>query len=1082
MLAFLLLTGSALSYEGPSNKNEGKSAGIGLFLADSGLPDTTLLSSFGITPWITYNNNTVILDNGCRQVRFPILNIIFSNEDLERFPADSQAAKVRDILGTITRYYRENSWGKLEMNFRLRTAMMDRPRRYRGNEKDTAVYDIAGNLVNPGDFMQSRNYTGFDAFIVPQRVGGEAKFGGIGGNGANRSLVMSGEIDTTGVSWGAVVAGDFLGGGYTDLLFYDPSQPRAVAEVCSTHSDDHLHLVRRHTGWRSSWTLLIPGNFDGDADTDLACYDANAGEIEFLSSDGRGGFDSITTYRNCRTSWSIIVPGHFTGSDYTDLLFYDPTTGEAQLDSIRGDARMHRVTVFDNWRRTWSIITAGELNGDGIDDLVFYDRSANQIELWNQSGIGRFDRLGWKYGLLDTLDTILTGDFGSGAGIDDLMLFARRARRIWLYSTDGSGSFDRINYHHGVPIWTFIVPGQFRGGQRTDFLFCDCFKGDGSWERNYNAKSEYNFAEEGLKTAEVQSHLYDDRITFQDWLDYGIPGGSSNASIGYLSASMCAGGARNYGTWLGPKAAGDPEHHLGIPLVFGTRTMHEYAFGDFSWELMAHELGHKLGTIDRYYQNDPKGFLPYMNIMGYHWEGSHFDALMKFRFGWLEPRVLRPSRVRRTVRIPPIYSDPHNATLIRPDEGDPYDEFFLLEVRYKDSTNPPARWDGRPVEFDRKFVETDNRAGVLIYHVNGEGHTGTEPIIKYKGDNVGRGFHVGDTLSADSTLFYDNTRSGLSAAVLDRDPYGTHFVELGWEFNQGEAEFHTFDAEGNVSRLNTLPNWDADCDIIVPGRFDPDNTTDLLSYQPRQGWARVYQIDGAGIRNLRTLDTNWRKTWDIIVPGQFNEDGFTDVLCYDAVAGEAEIKVSDREFGFSTMKEYTNWPRTIDIIVPGRFFPSGWGLLVYDAYRGEAEFWRIRADGEIERTRQHTGWRKTWSIIVTAQISEGDYSDLIFYDPWEGEAEYHRTNGDGTTTRIERYTGWRKTWDAIVPCGFFGRDLLLYDPTQGHAEIHRLEPNGEMKRLNRYTDWRKSWDIILPMTYYQWGFNFGFFLYDHSLR
>ncbi|MBU7029004.1 MAG: hypothetical protein HXS48_18865 [Theionarchaea archaeon] len=42
------------------------------------------------------------------------------------------------------------------------------------------------------------------------------------------------------------------------------------------------------------------------------------------------------------------------------------------------------------------------------------------------------------------------------------------------------------------------------------------------------------------------------------------------------------------------------------------------------------------------------------------------------------------------------------------------------------------------------------------------------------------------------------------------------------------------------------------------------------------------------MERLRKHD-NWRKTWSVIVPGNFDGNGYTDLLSYDPIKDEGEI-------------------------------------------------------------------------------------------------------------------------------------------------------------------------------------------------
>ena len=107
-------------------------------------------------------------------------------------------------------------------------------------------------------------------------------------------------------SWDIILSGNFSaetrdasqGGGFNDLLFYD----RSAGEIYIYKMDGAGHpdrLVRRHTGMRRSWDIIIPGSWGGPfAYTDLLCYDRSAGLLEFYASDGEGSLELLRSLTN----------------------------------------------------------------------------------------------------------------------------------------------------------------------------------------------------------------------------------------------------------------------------------------------------------------------------------------------------------------------------------------------------------------------------------------------------------------------------------------------------------------------------------------------------------------------------------------------------------------------------------------------------------------------------------------------------------------------------------------------------------------------------------------------------------------
>src|SRR5215831_1742205 len=108
----------------------------------------------------------------------------------------------------------------------------------------------------------------------------------------------------------------------TDLLFYDSA---GTGEFYTTDRG-RINLLQTQTGWQSSgvpWTHIIPGNFSGGRFTDLLFYDS-AGTGAFYTTDGQGGIDLLRTHIGWQSSgvpWTHIIPGDFSEGRFTDLLF-----------------------------------------------------------------------------------------------------------------------------------------------------------------------------------------------------------------------------------------------------------------------------------------------------------------------------------------------------------------------------------------------------------------------------------------------------------------------------------------------------------------------------------------------------------------------------------------------------------------------------------------------------------------------------------------------------------------------------------------------------------------------------------------
>jgi len=127
------------------------------------------------------------------------------------------------------------------------------------------------------------------------------------------------------------------------------------------------------------------------------------GEVEFYISLGNGDMELVKKYDRARTTWGIIVPGNFGGNSHTDLLFYDPIKGEVEFYISLGNGDMELVKKYDRARKTCGIIVPGNFGGNNYTDLLFYDQETRR-QLLATISIGKL-RSSYKPGDTVKIDT-----------------------------------------------------------------------------------------------------------------------------------------------------------------------------------------------------------------------------------------------------------------------------------------------------------------------------------------------------------------------------------------------------------------------------------------------------------------------------------------------------------------------------------------------------------------------------------------------------------------------------------------------------------------------------------------------------
>jgi hypothetical protein len=270
------------------------------------------------------------------------------------------------------------------------------------------------------------------------------------------------------------------------LLFYEPAD--GVGENWATMPPSQIALQRHYTGWRTGWSMIIAGIFSGKSPRtplDILFYEPGSGTGEFYQVDQKGNFTFLGTNTGWRGSWSIIVPGKFSDSPFTDLLFYDPGAGTGEFWRTDGQGHVSLIASNTGWRSDWSIIVPGNFSGGKYNDLVFYERSTGTGEFWRTDGHGSISLIKTNTGWRSSWAEIVPGNF-SGGSFTDLLFYDPAASTGEFWQTDGHGNVSLIGANNDWRNdWSLIVSGNFFGNSLTDLLFYERSTGTGEfWRTN----------------------------------------------------------------------------------------------------------------------------------------------------------------------------------------------------------------------------------------------------------------------------------------------------------------------------------------------------------------------------------------------------------------------------------------------------------------------------------------------------------------------------------------------------------------------------------------------------------------------
>jgi hypothetical protein len=290
--------------------------------------------------------------------------------------------------------------------------------------------------------------------VLYDRQAGQADVVGFDGTGkANLDTTNSGWR----TSWDAMVAGNFVGNGRTQIFLYDRAAGHADI-VGFNNNGLEAGLDTGHDGYRNSWDTIVAGNFIGNGRQQVLMYDRNGGAAAIVGFDNNGKINLDPTDSNWRTSWDIFVVGDFIGNGKDQVLAYDRSAGQADVVGFDIHGNPNLDTTNSGWRTSWNLITAGNFVGNGRSQIVLYDRSAGHADVvgFNNAGLEVNLDTG-NDGWLTEWDVLLTCSL-LGNGRNQILLYDRTGGQIDIVGFDNNGKSNHDAVNFGVrTTWTDLA-------------------------------------------------------------------------------------------------------------------------------------------------------------------------------------------------------------------------------------------------------------------------------------------------------------------------------------------------------------------------------------------------------------------------------------------------------------------------------------------------------------------------------------------------------------------------------------------------------------------------------------------------
>jgi len=278
--------------------------------------------------------------------------------------------------------------------------------------------------IIPGKFGGGGTFTDLLFYDAAAGLGQFYKTDGQGG------IHLLREQPSLRTGWTHIIPGRFGGTGVsTDLLFYDAAA--GLGQFYAVNGPGRISLLKQYTDWRTSWTQIVPGRFRDlppcpTPVTDLLFYGAAAGTVEFWAINGPGSISLLKRHTGWGSDWTQIIPGKFGGSaGLTDLLFYDAAAGKGEFYATGGHGELFPLNKYTDWRTSWTYIVPGHFRVPpqspapppaAVTDLLFYDASAGTGEFYTIDKPGRISLLKQHTNWRHSWARIIPGLFAPGGG------------------------------------------------------------------------------------------------------------------------------------------------------------------------------------------------------------------------------------------------------------------------------------------------------------------------------------------------------------------------------------------------------------------------------------------------------------------------------------------------------------------------------------------------------------------------------------------------------------------------------------------------------------------------------------------
>ena len=249
-----------------------------------------------------------------------------------------------------------------------------------------------------------------------------------------------------------------------------------------------LYVTDNYNSTIRSATLVVPGDFNADAKTDILWQNTTSGDRGFWLMNGTT-FSSWVDVGVVAPDWRIAATADFNSDGQTDILWENTTTGEHGFWLMNG-------TTFGSWlgigviSTQLRVVTAADFNGDGKPDLLWENTVTGKRVIWLMNGTTFISSV--NLGIVDTAWRIVGAADFNADGRPDILWENTSTGERYLWFMNGTAFVS--GYSIGVvgTDWHIAAAADYDGDGKPDILWENTTTGDrGFWLMNGTTLSSW---------------------------------------------------------------------------------------------------------------------------------------------------------------------------------------------------------------------------------------------------------------------------------------------------------------------------------------------------------------------------------------------------------------------------------------------------------------------------------------------------------------------------------------------------------------------------------------------------------------